>query len=142
MEKVQRFLQFLFPDLPRHETCWRSPPLPLGLCAVAAGSSVSPGPLLSWRKEVAQGLAQGQLWEPGGATLTPLQKSTGEVRHLLGIVVMVESLWICSACFSHSFTICRSKVVMGRDVLSWRKEKHQRGRQWKVLFHGDGHFLV
>lgn len=81
MEKVQHFLQFLFPDLPRHETCWRSPPLPLRLCAVAAGSSVSPGPLLSWRKEVAQGLAQGQLWEPGGATLTPLQKSVGEVRH-------------------------------------------------------------
>lgn len=41
---------------------------------------------------------------------------------------------------SHSRTICKSKAVLIRDVLSQRKEKHWRSHNWKVLFHGDGHF--
>lgn len=62
-------------------------------------------------------------------------------RHQASVLI-VESLWICSACFSHSSTTCKSTGVLRRDVLSWRKEKHCRGQDCKGLLHGDGHFLA
>lgn len=134
MEKVQHFLQFLFPDLPCHENCWCSPqPLP-GLCAVAAGSSMWPGPVLSWRREVAQGCIQEQLWEPGGQP-DPTAKVLG--RHQASVLI-VELLSMFQPLIYH----LPIYGVLRRDVLSWRKEKHCRGQDWKGLLHGDGHFLA
>lgn len=92
MEKVQHFLQFLFPDCPCHETFWCSPQLLLGLCAEAAGSSVWPGAPLSWRREVAQGCIQEQLWEPEGQHW-PHCKSPQETP---ASVLMLESLDLLS----------------------------------------------
>lgn len=133
MEKIQHFLQFLFPDCPCHETCWQ---LLLGLCAEAAGSSVWPRALLSWRREVAQGCLQEQLWEPEGQHW-PHCKSPQET---LASVLMLESLWICSTCFSHSSTICKSTGGLKRDVLSWRKALQrswlERPASWRWTFLG------
>lgn len=126
MENVQHFLQFLFPDLPCHENCWCSPqPLP-GLCAVAAGSVCL---LLSsagggkWPKGAFRN-SSGSLEDSPDST----EKSSEDIRD----PCFWWSLWICSACFSHSYTTCKSTGVLQRDVLSWRKEKPCRGHGGKA----------
>lgn len=104
MEKIQHFLQFLLPDLPCHETCCCSPQLlSLRLCAVATAS----GGFVN----------QGQFWEPGGATLTLLQKSMEEVRHWC--------LWWSLSGFAHHI----SAIHLPYANVSWYCKE--------MCFHGE-----
>lgn len=131
MGKVQHFLQFLFPDLPCHENCWCSPTL---LAAVAAGSSVWPGPLLSWRREVAQGCLQQQLREPGRQPWPRCKSPWGTLGISayggvsLGLLSMFQPF------------ICHLQMYCKEMCFHW--EKHCWGHDWKGLLHGDGHFLA